>query len=673
MKTTKNMLRIHLRSIRLCSGLAVLLLLGPLSANAKPTVQDFMSRPTVRDMELSPDGTHLAMVIETAGQRYVTVRDITKPDMPLVGNLSNEFIRPNFLYWGNDDRLLVALSVPYNMNRVMKDKARDAGFDINDYPTVSRMVALNKDMSDMVVLLEDERALRRNISLSRVTNFIPTDNDHVLIDAYRKERRTQFRVNINTGDATRVAVGGRRTYRFVNDDDGAPRYRFDYLRRSKAIVIYEFESEDKWKKVEKIYLIRDYLYAIDTTGLVALNGDNLVYRKINDETGYYELIMVDSDTGERESLVSLPDQDVRGVLFSSRTDGIVGYTTEEDYIRHHYFDADLQEIYDGMSKQMGSYNFSLKGYADDYGTALARSWGMDDPLSYHLWHQKKGELQFLAHAYMKLAESDLATQAFATYKARDGLSIRSYLLLPDNYVKGEPHPTIVLPHGGPHARSRVEFSTLAQFLATRGYVVIEPNFRGSSGYGRDFEEAGYQQWGGTMQDDLTDAVEFLVREGVADPERICIVGGSYGGYAALMGAIKTPELFQCAISMNGVTHLPDMLKYDMKELVDKEDWQEVLFDRVGHPDTDRDRLEANSPALHADRIQIPIMLIAGTEDQIVPYAQARRMRKALKKADVEFEFIRLENTGHNPLYYRKDVETVLPAIEQFLARALSVN
>ena len=454
--------------------------------------------------------------------------------------------------------------------------------------------------------------------------------------------------------------------RFYNDEDGKPIFRFDYVRSSKAIVIFEFTDKGRWKKVEKIYLNKDDEESIDRTGLLAVFKDRLVYRRQNEETGYYELSVVDNATGEKRTLVSLPDQDVAGVLSNWRTDELIGYVVEKDYERSVFFDEAQQEQYDSMAAQIGDYNFRIAGYSEERGIALVRSWGADDPRSFHLWDANEQKLRFLGHAYEGLATASLAVPALATYKARDGQAIRSYLLFPQNYVEGELHPTVILPHGGPHTRDPATYDAFAQFLSTRGYVVVKPNFRGSVGYGRDFEEAGYRQWGGVMQDDLTDAVAFLVERGITDPERVCIVGGSYGGYAALMGAVKTPELYQCAVSMNGVTHLAKMVEYDMREIVDREDWEVVLFDRIGHPKKDRELLDEHSPALHADRIRIPVLLVAGTADDTVPFSQSKIMAKALKAADVEYDFIELDGSGHNVFYFREDAETVMRAVAEFL-------
>ena len=230
-----------------------------------------------------------------------------------------------------------------------------------------------------------------------------------------------------------------------------------------------------------------------------------------------------------------------------------------------------------------------------------------------------------------------------TYKARDGQLIRAYGLLPADYESGKKYPLVVMPHGGPHARDRSTYDEFAQFIATRGYVVIKPNFRGSTGYGKAFEEAGYREWGGLMQDDLTDAVDYLVRQGVADPERICIVGISYGGYAALMGAVKTPDLYQCTVSINGVGHLPRIIGSQIRRAEDDDRAREIMHERIGNPKTDEDLLELNSPTLQADKIRIPVLVIAGGEDNVVPVWQSRSLVKAFERNDVEHRYIELDD------------------------------
>ncbi len=659
---------------RRADSLVVLLFTLVLSAPASggPSIDDFLQDRTLRDAEVSPDGTHLATITEDKNERWVMVRNLEEPGMPVIAAWSNDVNRPSLKEWGNDDRLLISMEVPSNTKKLERklEKEDKEDVDYDDYYMYSRMVAVDRDLTNLAILFEGEWGLRRNRSLSRITNFLPDKPDHVLMSAYVRDRRMQYEVNINTGEATLNAKGSPRTVSFLNDRDGTPRFRIDYRWRPKILEIWQYTENEKWDRVDKLYLSKDDEDGIDTNGLIGLRDDDLVYRKRNEESGYYDIVAIDRTTSESRTIVSLPDQDVRGLLLDTRTDEIIGYTVETDLMRFVYFDEARQSRYDAIAEQVGKYNFHVSRLMGEGAKALVRTWGADDPLSYYLWHFETEKLSLLGQAYKGLETDLLSMPAMATYMTRDGVPIRAYLLLPVGFEKGTPHPTVILPHGGPHSRSRLDYDEFAQFLSTRGYIVIQPNFRGSVGYGRDFEEAGYRQWGGVMQDDVTDAVDFMVRQGYTDPERVCIVGASYGGYAALMGAIKTPDLYQCAISLNGVTHLEKLVKFDMKRNVEKEEWQRLLFDRIGHPRDDREMLDANSPALHADKISIPVLIVAGTDDDIVPYSQSKLMVKALKKADVDHEFIRLADTGHNPFYWEEDVRVVFAAIEEFLAEHL---
>ena len=638
-------------------------------ASAAPTLEDFLREPYVRDAELSPDGKHLAMIINEPTRRLVVVRNVETPEMPIVGAFADEIVRPSWLYWGNNDKLLISMLVPWDIREVRRAQKR-GNFDINRYFQFSRMVSVDTDLTNMVVLMEDERNLKRNTSLSRVTNYLPNDRDHVLMAAYRNGRWILYKVNIDSGKADLVTRGSSRTYRFFNDDEGRPLYRFDYRKRSRLIEIYKFLDEDEWELVDKIPLNTDDQDGLDSRDLVALYVDNIVYRKRNENTGYYELVLVDRTTQQRRTVASLEGQDVFGALFDTRSDQLIGYRVEKDYIRDTYFDEAMQQRYDAIAAQVGNYNFEVSSLEPDKSRALVRVRGADNPRSYFLWDFETRELELLAHAYKGLEPANLSAPAVTTYSARDGTPVRAYILLPPSFEAGKAYPTIILPHGGPHARSRPEYDDFAQFLSTRGYIVVAPNFRGSVGYGEAFEVAGFKQWGGVMQDDLTDAVNFMVDKGYSDPDRICIVGGSYGGYAALMGAVKTPDLYSCAVSLNGVTHLVEQIEHDMKDLVDEDDWEEFIFDQIGHPERDRAMLDRNSPALNAAKIRIPVMIVAGTEDPIVPFKQAKLMVNALKRAEVEYEFLTLKDTGHNPFYYREDKARVFEAVEAFLATHL---
>lgn len=638
-----------------------------------PGVFAFVHDPEVLDAELSPDGKHLAMVVYDGSRRVVVVRNVETPDMPIVGAFAENTLRPEWLYWGNNDRLLVSLSLPRYLDQVREAKTREGNlFDIKKHLRMFRMAAFDKDMSNMTVLI-NQRALRWNVSLSWLTNFLPQDPDHVLMTIWRNAKWNLFKVNINSGEFEFVVKGSARTFQFLSDEDGKPRYRIDYRERSNTTEFFELNDEDDWELVDTIHLSEDDQDSMfgNSLSLAGQVGDNLVYRKLNEDTGFYEFVEVDRDTKEQHTLFSLDDQDVYDLLVEDRSDELIGYRVEKDYRRDVYLDEAKQKLYDAIAAQVGNYNFEVPGLDPAAQRALVRVRGADDPLSYHLWDFETQELTFLANAHNDLARQNLSMPAMTTYVARDGTKLRAYILLPESFEPGKAYPTIILPHGGPQARSRSDFDYFAQFLSTRGYIVVQPNFRGSTGYGWEFEKAGYKQWGGVMQDDLTDAVSFMVRKGYTDPEKVCIVGTSYGGYAALMGAIKTPDLFKCAVSLNGVTHLTRQIGHFQESIEDYNGaWEEFLFRRIGHPEQDKDSLDAHSPALHANRITIPVMIVAGKEDETVPYKQAKLMVSALKEARVEHEFLALEDAGHDWFYYLDDRARVLAAVQEFLAAHL---
>ena len=212
-------------------------------------------------------------------------------------------------------------------------------------------------------------------------------------------------------------------------------------------------------------------------------------------------------------------------------------------------------------------------------------------------------------------------------KARDGLDLVA-LLSPPASASGKPWPLVLLPHGGPHSRDSNDFDVETEFLASRGVAVLQVSFRGSAGYGHDLMSAGLKRWGLEMQDDLTDAVQWALSQGLADPKRLCIMGGSYGGYAALVGVVKTPQLYRCAISLTGVTDLIDMAAYQC----DYVGGIAAARAQIGSSWSDRDQLRATSPALNAEHIQVPVLPVHGSDDRVVPVEQSRDMAHALGKA-----------------------------------------
>jgi dipeptidyl aminopeptidase/acylaminoacyl peptidase len=288
------------------------------------------------------------------------------------------------------------------------------------------------------------------------------------------------------------------------------------------------------------------------------------------------------------------------------------------------------------------------------------------PPMYYLVDFAAKKADIIGEQYPALANATLGEVRMMTYEARDGAEVPAYLTLPPGST-GKNLPLVMLPHGGPEARDDYAFDWFAQFLASRGYAVLQPQFRGSTGFGEAWRKAGYRQWGLLMQDDVTDGVKALVEQGVADAKRVCIVGLSYGGYAALAGAAFTPDVYRCAVSINGVSDLPVMLSYENAHTGEESDTVAYWKSHIGSSN-DRAVIE-KSPSRAANQVKAPVLLLHSVNDTVVPVTQAEIMQRALKSFDRRVTFVQLAGDDH----YLSQGATrlqVLKETEKFLQASL---
>ena len=297
--------------------------------------------------------------------------------------------------------------------------------------------------------------------------------------------------------------------------------------------------------------------------------------------------------------------------------------------------------------------------------------GPDEPGTYYLYDTVTRSVDVIGSAYGRVAPEGLRRTRRFDYAARDGAALHGYLTVPAS-ASGAPGPLVVMPHGGPESRDALAYDPWVQFLASRGYAVFQPNFRGSSGFGRAFVEAGYGQWGRRMQDDVTDGVFSLIEHNLADPSRICIVGASYGGYAALWGGAREPDLYRCVISIAGVADLRALMRRERRVEGSNSESYEYWRASIGDPGRDRARLEAVSPIRFVEDWRPPVLLIHGDEDDVVSYDQSRDMDRALRRAGKEVRFVTLEGEGHSG-WREDDHALALREIEAFLSRHLPVD
>lgn len=647
----------------------VIVVVCPL-VEAAPGREAFLASPDLLDAAISPSGQYLAEVWDKDDLRIVTVKDLKAEGVPVVGTASDKYSRAYAVNWANNERLLIKVRSPGNLKAVKRHE-NDDDFDIRNYRMFSRIIAMNPDATEQVVLLGDGHYTHHNRHLSRVTHYLPDDPDHVLMPNYRGYKLALSKVNVYTGDQELVSRGDRLTVGFIADSGGSLRYRLDYLYVAKRINILKLTDSGDWVEVDNIdFDERRENENLAVTEVAGLLDDELIYRKRNDKTGYYELVKYDSESKKTETLVSLEGKDVINVIIEPSTSKVIGFKYLDKVKRHKYFDKRDQALYDELAGYFEGENFFILSSANSSDLSVIYSYGLDNPGTYYLYDGDRKKLSLINYAYFSLTTDKLGIPVDAYYKSRDGTPIHTYLLFPPGYDPKKKYPLVVLPHGGPHSQDWATYDNFAQFLAARGYIVMKPNFRGSTGYGIEFEKAGYKQWGRIMQDDVTDGVKYMIEDGYADPDRVCIVGQSYGGYAALMGLIRTPKLFACAVSINGVTHLPDMVEYDEDVFDNPKLTERFVYSRVGHPEKDRKALLEYSPALLVENISSALLVIAGEKDEIVPVAQSELLVENLKKAGKEYRFVELEEVGHHVFSYWKSRERVYKEVEGFLDQYL---
>lgn len=292
------------------------------------------------------------------------------------------------------------------------------------------------------------------------------------------------------------------------------------------------------------------------------------------------------------------------------------------------------------------------------------SGGAGNPGAYYYFRPDKRRMELIAHVNEELAPSDLAIKKYVSYVARDGLEIPAYLTLPRGREERN-LPLIIFPHGGPFdVRDSSEYDPVSQLLANRGYVVLQPNFRGSGGYGKAFYEKGEGQWGRGMQDDLDDGMDWLVKQGIVDPKRVCIVGGSYGGYAALWGATRNPDRYRCAASWAGVSDLGRQLKFQLNFGISqryRKDWRQAVLGQ------DKFDSKSVSPLHTIHQLKVPVLVAHGKVDQTVPLYQSQLYAEALTKSGKQHEYVMIPDEGHN-FSTSVNFVTWLSRLDAFLAK-----
>jgi dienelactone hydrolase len=576
-------------------------------------VEDFFRLPEKAKFRLSPDGKNYAWLAPWKGRMNIFTAPIEQMGQGNGKRLTSAEERDITSYgWGSNDHILYA-----------QDKGGDENFHIYSVSIDGSSV---KDLTPF----DGVRA--------GITDILEDDDEHILIEMNKRDRTVfdVYRLNIIDGTMEMIAQNPGTIVGWGTDNDGKLRLAFESVGTDTR-VLYRDDESSPWRAIFET----DFRDSVSPWVFTADNKRLYITSDIGrDKSALYEY---DPSDGKQTLIYENSEASVSGIIWSDKRRKLLGAGYYTDKPHRVFFDDETRDFYDMLQKRFAGLEFGISSMTRDENRMLI--YVSSDRLVGQLYYYDKadpGEFRFVTDFYPWLKEEYLAPMKPISYKARDGLTIHGYLTLP---VGAEPKnlPAVVVVHGGPESRDTWGYDSEVQLLANRGLAVLQVNYRVSTGYGKAFWEAGFKQWGLKQQDDITDGVKWLIEQGIADPKRIAIYGGSYGGYATLMGLIKTPELYACGVDYVGVSNLFTLFKSI------PEYWKpqlEQMYVTIGNPETDKAQFEATSPTLHADKIKAPLFIAQGANDPRVVKAQSDAMVEALKKQGVDVLYMVKDNEGH---------------------------
>ena len=597
-------------------------------------VREFFKNPEKANFDLSPSGKYLSFLAPhqdglPPNRMNLHVQKIGSDEATRITNVTERDIAG--YYWADDEQLVYL---------------QDNGGDENFYLTV-----VSRDG-------QNERPLTKfeGVKTQLIDDLedIP-DQAIVGLNQRNPEVFDAYRLNIRTGALDLIAENPGNIVGWITDHAGALRMAAT-TDGVNTTLLHRATEEEEFRPL----ITTNFKESVSP--LFFTFDDQHFYAASNRGRDKSAIVKVDSTTGEElEVLFEHPEVDVTNLSYSQKRKVLMGiaYTTWKT--ERKFLDEQAEQRYNRLKRELGDYEIAITSSNKDEDKFIVRTYSDRSLGAYYFYDATADTVEKIIEVSPWLREAEMAEMKPITYVARDGLTIHGYLTLPVG-AEAKNLPVVVNPHGGPWARDRWGFNPEVQFLANRGYAVLQTNFRGSTGYGRAFWEASFKQWGRRMQDDITDGVSYLVEQGIADPRRVAIYGGSYGGYATLAGLAFTPDLYACGVDYVGVSNLFTFLQTIPPY------WKpmlEMMYEMVGHPEELKEQFEQTSPALQADKIKAPLLIAQGAKDPRVNVAESDQMVEALRQRGVEVEYLVKENEGHG-FHNEENRFEFYEAMERFL-------
>lgn len=599
-------------------------------------LEDFFRNSERTGYQLSPDGNYISYMAPYKDRLNVFVRRVDETDEHAI-RITNETERSVAGYmWADNQRLLY-----------MKDTAGDENY---------QLYGVHRDGTD------DRAYTAFDGVRTSLIDDLEEQPGVVMIGMNKRNPEVfdPYRLNIETGELTLLAENPGNIQGWMTDHDGRLRVATAIVDGVNTQILYRDTEDEPFKPV----LTTNFR---DVVSFMEFTPDNKeVYAATNLHRDKTILVRMNPATCEElEVLYENERYDIASISYSRKRKKLLSvYCTGHKEPVRHYFDTEEEQLRQRIKAHFPNQRYGIADTDKAEENYLIYVGGDRTRGSYWHYNALTDEAKKIADLAPWIKSDEMNAMHPVCYTTRDGLQIEAYLTLPDGLTPdtAKQLPVVVNPHGGPWARDCWGYSSEVQFLSNRGYAVFQMNFRGSTGYGRQFLEASYKQWGLKMQDDITDGVKWLIEQGIANPNRIAIYGGSYGGYATLAGLTFTPDLYACGIDYVGVSNL-----FTFMQTIPPY-WRpmlEMMYEQVGHPEHDADQLAATSPALHADKIKVPLFVAQGANDPRVNKAESDQMVEALRQRGVVVEYMVKDNEGHG-FHNQENRFDFYRAMERFL-------
>jgi len=614
----------------------IIILFMAIVANAQVRqvpLKDFFRNPDKTGYQISPDGNYFSYLTSWENRLNVFVQKVGSDEAVRVTSATERDITSYF--WKGNNKIMY-----------LQDKAGDENF---------KLYSVNKDGSNLKLLSPEDKVR------TEIVDDLEDNDDFMLVNM--NERNPQafdvYRINVNTGEKKMIAENPGNIMGWMTDHDGKLRIA-TASDGVNSVLMYRETEDDPFREV----LSTNFRETVEP--LFFTFDNKFIYASSNLGRDKSAIVKFDIANGkEMEMMYENPDVDVSGLSYSKKRKVLTAISYVKDKRELKFLDNVAEKRYNRIKKELGDYEVVISGVNKNEDKFLVRTYSDRSLGTYYFYDQTSDKLSKIADVSPWINESELAVQKPVSYTSRDGLTIHGYLTLPVG-VEAKNLPVVMNIHGGPWARDNWGFNPEVQFLVNRGYAVLQVNYRGSTGFGRKFWEASFKEWGKKMQDDVSDGVKWLISEGIANPKKVGIYGGSYGGYATLAGLAFSPELYACGVDYVGVSNLFTFMKTIPPYW---EPFRKMMYEMVGNPEVDSSLFVAASPVYHADKIVAPLFVAQGKMDPRVNINESDQMVEAMKKRGIDVEYMVKDNEGHG-FHNQENRFDFYGSMEKFLSKHL---